>query len=311
MTPGAQPVVHASPAFDAGEPVFLDGVKEVAEPEDYPYEQQPYKFGYDIQDEQGNTQYRKEESDADNRREGSYGFHDSNGLYREVTYVADKNGFRAWIKTNEPGTSNKSPAGVVIVAETPPAHVVQAQKGLVGPGQQVRRVPHGATATPGDLHPNIVKAEHQDRGAPAPAVAAIPAFGYPESGAILKFTSADAMEGPLYRTRTVKRVPSQPTLRVPEVPPNQRAFLPAAPQLRYQPYIPGHHSNGHHDNQIHPVVTHVSDAVPVYTSVRQFPMLNLEPQDNYPDRDEGEIRAPKGVTYVKPPPESYQRAAAS
>lgn len=39
---------------------------------------------------------------------GSYGYTDSYGIYRQVDYVADKNGFRATIKTNEPGTANQS-----------------------------------------------------------------------------------------------------------------------------------------------------------------------------------------------------------
>lgn len=46
---------------------------------------------------------------------GSYGFRDINGIYREVHYVADKNGFRATIKSNEPTLQNpKDPANVEI-----------------------------------------------------------------------------------------------------------------------------------------------------------------------------------------------------
>lgn len=44
---------------------------------------------------------------------GSYGYHDTNGIFREVVYVADKDGFRASVKSNEPGMSdNKDPASV-------------------------------------------------------------------------------------------------------------------------------------------------------------------------------------------------------
>lgn len=39
---------------------------------------------------------------------GSYGYTDSYGIYRQVDYIADKHGFRATIKTNEPGTANES-----------------------------------------------------------------------------------------------------------------------------------------------------------------------------------------------------------
>lgn len=40
--------------------------------------------------------------------EGTYGYTDSYGIYRQVDYVADKHGFRATIKTNEPGTASQS-----------------------------------------------------------------------------------------------------------------------------------------------------------------------------------------------------------
>ncbi len=43
---------------------------------------------------------------------GSYGYKDKHGIMREVDYVADKNGFRAHIRTNEPGTAPKDPAAV-------------------------------------------------------------------------------------------------------------------------------------------------------------------------------------------------------
>lgn len=46
---------------------------------------------------------------------GSYGFRDNNGMYREVHYVADKNGFKATVKTNEPTLNGpKDPADVRI-----------------------------------------------------------------------------------------------------------------------------------------------------------------------------------------------------
>lgn len=67
-----------------------------------------------MKDEHG-SQYRKETSDGQGRVEGSYGFIDDNGIYREVYYVADKeNGFRAEIKTNEPGTKTEDSADVKV-----------------------------------------------------------------------------------------------------------------------------------------------------------------------------------------------------
>ena len=44
-------------------------------------------------------------------------------MYRKVEYVADENGYRATITTNEPGTANANPADVKIYAKEPPASV--------------------------------------------------------------------------------------------------------------------------------------------------------------------------------------------
>lgn len=68
-----------------------------------PGQAEPFAFDFNTQDTSGNGQYRKEESDNNGVVRGSYGFRDANGLYRHVEYVADHNGFRANIKSNEPG----------------------------------------------------------------------------------------------------------------------------------------------------------------------------------------------------------------
>lgn len=46
---------------------------------------------------------------------------DAYGVYRHVEYTAGEDGFKAVVKTNEPGTDNKDPADVMIMAEKPPA----------------------------------------------------------------------------------------------------------------------------------------------------------------------------------------------
>ncbi|KAK8761553.1 hypothetical protein V5799_027179 [Amblyomma americanum] len=66
---------------------------------------QPYSFGYDNVDEYGTQSYHKEQGDSNNVKTGSYGYRDAYGIYRRVTYVADANGFRATVDTNEPGTA--------------------------------------------------------------------------------------------------------------------------------------------------------------------------------------------------------------
>lgn len=69
----------------------------------------PYKYGYKVVDHKGNKQWKQEESHHPMEVKGSYGFKDKHGLFREVSYVADKHGFRAHVKTNEPGTAPKNP----------------------------------------------------------------------------------------------------------------------------------------------------------------------------------------------------------
>lgn len=54
--------------------------------------------------------------------QGSYGYTDNQGLYRQVDYVANAGGFRAVVKTNEPGTDGKeNPADVNMLVQAPPA----------------------------------------------------------------------------------------------------------------------------------------------------------------------------------------------
>ena len=43
-----------------------------------------------------------------------YSFVDERGIQRIVQYVADHLGFRAKVITNEPGTANQHPAGVIM-----------------------------------------------------------------------------------------------------------------------------------------------------------------------------------------------------
>ncbi|KAG8179817.1 hypothetical protein JTE90_025984 [Oedothorax gibbosus] len=85
-------------------------------PDEIKYPPQPYQFGYDSNDEYGNTAYRKESGDGNGKVQGSYGYKDAQGIERIVEYVADENGYRAQIKTNEPGTENKSPADIDLYA---------------------------------------------------------------------------------------------------------------------------------------------------------------------------------------------------
>ncbi|KAH9384657.1 hypothetical protein HPB48_026668 [Haemaphysalis longicornis] len=59
-------------------------------------------------------------------RLGSYGYRDEYGIFRRVNYVADANGFRATIDTNEPGTAAGRSADAVFNAN-PVAAPVRAK----------------------------------------------------------------------------------------------------------------------------------------------------------------------------------------
>ena len=79
-------------------------------PETYSYS--PYSFNYVAQGEDGSSS-RQETGDASGRVVGSYTIAVEDGRRRVVDYVADQDGFRATIDTNEPGTDVQNPADVV------------------------------------------------------------------------------------------------------------------------------------------------------------------------------------------------------
>ncbi|GIY57169.1 hypothetical protein CDAR_224991 [Caerostris darwini] len=79
---------------------------------------QPYKYGYSIKDHHG-EQHRQEAGNGAGSVVGNYGFIDDRGIARQVNYVADHAGFRAQVKTNEPGTANQNLAAVQVISNTP------------------------------------------------------------------------------------------------------------------------------------------------------------------------------------------------
>lgn len=80
---------------------------------------EPFAFDFKTEDQSGNGQYRKEESDQNGVVRGSYGYTDANGIYRHVEYVADQNGFRANIKSNEPGLIGENQPASIQLASAP------------------------------------------------------------------------------------------------------------------------------------------------------------------------------------------------
>ncbi|KAH9371581.1 hypothetical protein HPB48_022977 [Haemaphysalis longicornis] len=98
-------------------------------------------FGYDNTDEYGTRIYHKEQSDASNTKTGSYGYRDEYGIFRRVNYVADANGFRATIDTNEPGTAAGRSADAVFNAK-PVAAPVRANFGYDNTDEFGTRIYH-------------------------------------------------------------------------------------------------------------------------------------------------------------------------
>lgn len=88
-----------------------------------------YKFGYKENHATGGT-FRSEAGNPHGVH-GSYGLTDIDGRSRVVHYVADGHGFRASIKTNEPGTAPQPAAATSIAA--PVAKVLTAHASHVAP----------------------------------------------------------------------------------------------------------------------------------------------------------------------------------
>ncbi|GIY51543.1 cuticle protein 14 isoform a [Caerostris darwini] len=94
-----------------------------------------YAFGYNEGHGSGAT-FRKE-SGSHGVVAGSYGLSDADGRQRVVNYVADAAGFRADIKTNEPGVEPKDPA-----------HTAINKAGLVAAPALAYAAPHLSYAAP-------------------------------------------------------------------------------------------------------------------------------------------------------------------
>ncbi|PRD35146.1 UNVERIFIED_CONTAM: Cuticle protein 10.9 [Trichonephila clavipes] len=77
----------------------------------------PYAFNYNAPLDDGGQSSRAETADGSGRVQGSYTLNNDEGHFRVVEYVADQDGFRAVVRTNEPGTESKNPADVVMNSE--------------------------------------------------------------------------------------------------------------------------------------------------------------------------------------------------
>ncbi|GIX72016.1 uncharacterized protein CEXT_253751 [Caerostris extrusa] len=81
----------------------------------------PYKFDYNVDDEQGTSHYRTEEGDGSGAVRGHLRLHRLPGHLQSGRVRGRCRGFRASIRTNEPGTDDtQSPAGVQLTVDPPP-----------------------------------------------------------------------------------------------------------------------------------------------------------------------------------------------
>ncbi|XP_067136843.1 adult-specific rigid cuticular protein 15.7-like [Centruroides vittatus] len=75
-----------------------------------------YAFNYQIVNGVGAANGRWESGDGYGNKRGSYTLADIDGRARRVEYVADGAGFRAIVKTNEPGTAHSAPAAAIVAS---------------------------------------------------------------------------------------------------------------------------------------------------------------------------------------------------
>lgn len=94
-----------------------------------PIQGTPYSFGYEHSGEHQSSS-RSESSDG-KKVTGHYTLQGADGIHRIVHYVADFDGFRASIQTNEPGTESHNPSGVLFQSNQLPAAELSRQYGPV------------------------------------------------------------------------------------------------------------------------------------------------------------------------------------
>lgn len=91
---------------------------------------EPYSFSYTSETDDGSVSEREESQDASGTITGFYTLRDADGNARRVDYIADANGYRATITTNEIGTNdgtNNSPADVDLQSSAPTPDVLAKQ----------------------------------------------------------------------------------------------------------------------------------------------------------------------------------------
>ena len=93
---------------------------------------------------------------------GSYGYRDASGVYRIVEYVADASGFKATIKSNEPGIGNAQAANILLNSELPPPSLLIPTAPVPAPRTVFPgREPRNRGFTSFDVNHAAASSEHQ------------------------------------------------------------------------------------------------------------------------------------------------------
>ena len=88
---------------------------------------EPFNFAYTSETEDGASSSHQATQTADGVVTGSYTIKDANGQERRVDYVADANGYRATVTTNEIGTESQNTADAVYQSSAPTAAELSRQ----------------------------------------------------------------------------------------------------------------------------------------------------------------------------------------
>ncbi|OQR72312.1 cuticle protein 10.9-like [Tropilaelaps mercedesae] len=130
----SQPVaLRRSPAPAAG---INNVVNNGAYTPNQAYAPTPFEYAYASEDPEG-SHSATQSGDAEGRMQGSYTITLADGRQRTVNYVADENGYRAEITTNELGTENRNPADVLFSSSAITGQQAAIQYGPPAPQRQV------------------------------------------------------------------------------------------------------------------------------------------------------------------------------
>lgn len=109
---------------------------------------EPFNFAYTSETADGSSSSHEATQTIDGVVTGSYTIKEPNGQERRVDYIADANGYRATVRTNELGTESKNTADAVYISSAPTAEELSRQFTASGGTSNFRtRLPDQQTIT--------------------------------------------------------------------------------------------------------------------------------------------------------------------